>query len=98
ACRNMLAYLAPDALGSADQMLAFARACAATRNWTAGLPHLLHAAHEQIAMAEQDRGYWLRKAVADDVQGLIDSLLQQCPAGVYARELAAQWASRSGKY
>jgi hypothetical protein len=101
ACRSRLDWLDPKWHGSAEEMLAFGRACRDTKNWRAGITLLVADAHWRIAAAlggtEQVK-YMRLPEVWADIEPVYDEYLKHHPRDDVARSKFATLCYLGGHY
>ncbi len=87
ACRSKLDWLDPKWHGTAEEMLAFGRACAATKNWRAGITLLAAETHNRYAnMLGADQPKYLHSPeVWSEIKSVYDEYLKHYPADNVAR-------------
>jgi hypothetical protein len=87
ACRTKLDWLDPKWHGTAEEMLAFGRACAATKNWRAGITLLAAEAHLRYAnILGADQPKYLRSPeVWSEIKSVYDEYLKHYPSDNVAR-------------
>ncbi len=83
ACRIMRNFIEPKWFGTAEEMLAFGRACRDTKNWRAGITLLLadahcHASH-YLPSATEKANYMKSKEVIQDIWAVYTEYLQYRP-------------------
>ena len=93
-CHNKLYAIMPRWLGSHEEMLAFARQCAATENVFGGIPNILLDAHQMIADESPDAAqYWRQPTVWDETRKVFENRVLVYPTR-YNRSRYAEWAAR----
>ncbi len=97
ACLTKLDWLDPKWHGSAEEMLAFGRACRDTKNWRAGITLLVADAHWRIACmpGENQNTYLALPEVWADIQSVYDEYLKHYPDDVIARSKFATFCHLS---
>ena len=88
ACFTKLDWLDPKWHGSHEEMLAFGRACGATKNWRAGLTLLLADAHLRFYAdlpADEGKKYMSSPDVWSDIHSVFDEYLKHRPQDNVAR-------------
>jgi len=81
-CKSKLNYLEPKWYGSAADMLAFARECAATEKWGGNVPLLALDAHDTLAAYAKREGntnYWRNPRVWPDLQSAFEKFFSLNP-------------------
>ena len=73
ACSSKLDWLDPKWYGTPDEMLAFGKACRATKNWRAGITLLACDAHYRYAAMLEPNAMMRLRGVARGVRGEISS-------------------------
>ena len=92
ACMNKLNWLEPKWHGSAEDMLAFGRACRDTKNWRSGIPLLLPDAHYRVVRtldAEAQTKYFFAPPFWDEVSAVYTEYLKYRPHDTDARTMFA---------
>ena len=95
ACYQKLRWLAPEAHGSAAEMLAFARECVASKEWGGDVPLVLADAHALLAAAVPDAewtGYWKRPGVWPDLQASFEKYFALNPKATSRRKDYVRYA------
>ncbi len=100
ACMAKLIYLEPGWYGSDADMLAFGRACLATRNWEGQLPFILVEAHVRLAGSTSRTAdeYFSRSYVWDDLRSVYEAYLAGHPGSDYDRSCFARFAALGRHY
>ena len=101
ACLNKLYYLEPKWYGSASDMLAFGRECAASDKWGGKVPLVLVAAHEGLTTyleGEARANYWKQAEVWKDVHAAYTAFLAKNGNDLEQRQHYARYAYRSGQW
>ncbi|MFL5340094.1 MAG: hypothetical protein ACJ8F7_08075 [Gemmataceae bacterium] len=101
ACLNMMEYLEPKWHGSLEEMMAFGRACAATKNWRSGIPLLLADAHRRASYYEdKDKRvkYFKSSVIYGEISKLYSECLKQRPADSRAQTECAMYCYFCGRY
>ncbi len=103
ACRAKMYYLEPKWHGSPEEMLAFGRSCAKSREWGGRVPLMLVDAHSRLANylpAAERTNYWRQPTVWRDVKHSYDTYFvrnptQQAGTGSFAQYAyqCEQWAA-----
>jgi hypothetical protein len=82
ACLAMIEYLEPKWHGSMEEMMAFGRACGATKNWRSGIPLLLPDSYRRAAFYVDEakrKDFLASPAVYSEIAKLFTEYLQQRP-------------------
>ena len=101
ACQTKLDWLDPKWHGTAEEMLAFGRACRATGNWRAGITLLVGDAHQRHASSLGPAGrsrYLGRPDVWSEIRAVYDEYLAHHPHNNVARSKYAALAYLGGHY
>jgi hypothetical protein len=101
ACWSKLDWLDPKWHGSAQEMLAFGRACRDTKNWRTGITLLVGDAHFRIAAMHDGDGqlkYMARPDVWADIQPVYDEYLKHHPHDDVARSKYATFCYLGGHF
>jgi hypothetical protein len=101
ACFTKLDWLDPKWHGSVEEMLAFGRACRATKNWRAGITLLAVEAHfhHAITLEQEERVKYLGSpAVWSEIKSVFDEYLKHHPTSDVARSKYAAIAVLASKY
>jgi hypothetical protein len=100
-CWSKLDWLDPKWHGSAEEMLAFGRACRDTKNWRTGITLLVGDAHWRIASRLPGKGqveYMTLPEVWADIQPVYDEYLKHHPNDDIARSKFAMFCYLGGHY
>jgi hypothetical protein len=101
ACLVMMEYLEPKWHGSSEELMAFGRACAATKNWRSGIPLLLADAHRRASyyVDEAKRNeYFASTAVYGEIQNLFSEYLKHRPDDTCAQSQCAMYCYLCGQF
>lgn len=100
ACFTKLDWLDPKWHGSAEEMLAFGRACRDTKNWRTGITLLVADAHWRIAgeLGPEQGKYMNLPEVWADIQPVYDEYLKHHPNDDVARSKFATFCFVGGHY
>jgi hypothetical protein len=101
ACLTKLDWLDPKWHGTAEEMLAFGRACRATKNWRAGITLLVGDAHQRYASSLGPAGrsqYLGRPEVWSEIKAVYDEYLVHHPNNDVARSKYAALAYLGGHH
>jgi hypothetical protein len=101
ACFTKLDWLDPKWHGTAEEMLAFGRACRDTKNWRTGITLLVGDAHLRYSnlLAPTKRSEYLGSPeVWGDIESVYDEYLKHYPTDNEARSKYAVLAYFAGKY
>jgi hypothetical protein len=101
ACLEKLDWLDPHWHGTSQEMIAFGRACAATKNWRTGITLLIGDAHirvySMLPMGEKTK-YMSKPEVWSDVKPVFDEYLKHFPNDAAARSRYAELAYQTGHF
>jgi hypothetical protein len=103
ACFTKLDWLDPKWHGSVEEMLAFGRACRATKNWRVGITLLAADAHlrnyaTMFGPAERSTSYLASPEVWSEIQSVFDEYLEHHPTHHPVRSKYAFLAYRAAKF
>jgi hypothetical protein len=100
ACTAKFTYLEPKWHGSQEELLAFARECARTKNWEAALPFILAGTHRALAGYQPNPAAYYRgdPSVWQDFQAVYEGYLEKYPDSRYDRTWYARYAYTCGRY
>jgi hypothetical protein len=95
ACFRKLYYLEPKWHGSAEDMLAFARECVASKTWGGNIPLITLDAHTSLAKYDSDAAgtnYWKQPIVWRDIQSAFEKFFSLNPNAIGWRHDYAKYA------
>jgi hypothetical protein len=97
ACASMLYYLEPKWYGSEQDMLAFGRECANSKDWGWSVPLILPEAHLRVARYRESngiKGYWSDLKIWLEIRGCFERFFAKYPDAVGWRHNYALFAYR----
>jgi hypothetical protein len=100
ACAVKLDWLDPKWHGNLEEMLAFGRACRATKNWRAGITLLVADAHHRTALRlpkGQGVEYLRSAAVWDEIRAVYEEYLAHKPFNYHRRSEYAAYCYMCGR-
>jgi hypothetical protein len=101
ACERKLSYLEPKWHGSAEQVLAFGRKCAASGQWGGSVPLILPEAHRRVASylgGAELRDYWANPAVWTEIRSCYEAFALRSPKQTAFLQQYAWFAYRCGQW
>jgi len=101
ACEAKLTWLAPKWHGSAEEVLAFGRACRDTQNWRSGITLLVGEAHLAVAEVlppKERAAYYRSQSFYNDIYNVYEEYLKHYPLAYQQRSTYAALCYLSGHY
>jgi hypothetical protein len=100
ACEAKMDWLDPKWHGTAEDVLAFGRACRATKNWRVGIPLLYADAHLRASRRlppDEQRSFYLADGVWDGIKEVYEEYLRHHPDHHWARSQYAAFCYLCGQ-